>query len=173
MIRMRFFPILLGLLLLLSSCGVILRTVVAPEYKKASYNHILVVVNEKESGYSTTIAKTFEESLKEHVKNYQAKAEVYIDNQQSFSRIFADNLENQKLNQRIQQGNYDLIISLRPVSVSNDGMIVYEAVAMDTENGKEIWGAAIDTVSSKRAKKYGKSLGKNLLKQLKEDAVIK
>ena len=32
--------------------------------------------------------------------------------------------------------------------------------------------ARIDTVSSKRAKKYGKSLGKNLLKQLKEDAVI-
>ncbi len=173
MIRMRFYPILLGLLFVISSFGVILRTVVAPEYKKASYDHILVVVNAKESGYSNIIAKTFEESLRENVKNYQAKAEVYIDNQQSFGRIFADNLENQKLNQRIQQANYDLIISLRPVSVSTDGMVVYEAVALDTENEKEVWGAAIDTVSSKRAKKYGKSLGKNLLKQLKEDAVIK
>lgn len=82
-------------------------------------------------------------------------------------------MENQKLKQRIQQADYDLIISLRPVSVSNDGMIVYEAVALDTENVKEVWEAAIGTVSSKRAKKYGKCLGKNLLKQLKEDALIK
>jgi len=173
MIRIKFLSLLLGLLLLVSSCSVLLRTVVAPEYKKANYNHILVVVNAQESGYSHIIAREFEVALEENIKNYAAKADVYIDNQQSFGRVFANNLENQKLNQRIQQSDYDLILSLRPVSFSMDGKYVYEAVALDTENEKEVWGAAIDTVSGKKPKKYGKSLGQKLLEQLQEDAIIK
>lgn len=163
----------LCLLFLFSSCGVILRTVEAPEYKKDNYDNILVVMNANDAGLTNTIAREFDLSIRENKSDYPASVEVYIDQQQSFGRVFSDNLENQMLNQKVQEGNYDLIISIRPISLSTDKMYVYEAVAIDTQNQKEVWGAAIDTVSSKRPKKYGKSLGKNLLKQLREDGFIR
>lgn len=163
----------LSLIFLFSSCGVILRTVEAPEYKKDNYDNILVVMNGNEAGITHTIAHEFDLSIQENKSEYAASVEVYIDQQQSFGRVFSDNLENQILNQKVQEGSFDLIIAIRPITISSDAMHVYEAVAIDTQNQKEVWGAAIDSVSAKRAKKYGNSLGKNLLKKLRKDGFIK
>lgn len=165
-----------GLLLMftLSSCQVVLRSVVEPAYKKDQYDNILIVINAQPESITQLIAEEFSASIRKDRSSYSSlSARVHIDNQVSFGRVFSDNLDNQKLARKIENSNCDLIISIRPISLDlSVNKFVYEAVAIDTENNKEVWGAAIDSVSSMRARKFGKGLGKNLLEKLKEDDII-
>lgn len=164
------------IILFFSSCGVTLKSIVEKDLPQSYSNPLIVFPCVK----STEI---FAYKLKDHFEDiFNAngkKIEMYLFSTTPRKKELTLNEENvidKEINERIQNGNKDLLILFKPIELFyyNSGLqsASYEITGIDVVTHKEVWKAEFKSTSSFGPSVFAKLGVKKIFEQLKKDQIL-
>ena len=163
-------------IILLTSCGVSIDSVVDNSAIKEPYKNPLIVIPYEE--YST---KNFTEELKKKLevefKNANKKVEFLLVQQKSEKLTLNQNDDlNTKINDAIRTDNKDIVFIFKPTNLSyyNGGLqsATYKLTGIDVITKKEVWMAEFNSSSSFGPALFAEKSAKKIFEKLRLDKVL-
>ena len=170
--------IILGvIILLLSSCGVTLQSVVDNNLTKTYDNPLLVIPYEKHRtlNFSNNLKKNIEEIYS--VNN--EKVEVILIEQSSKADLTLNSTNDgeMKINNAITEDGKDIIIVFKPLNLQyyNNALqsISYQLIGTDIETRREVWKANFSSSGSFGPSTFARASAQKIYQQLKDDRILK
>lgn len=165
-------------MLILSSCGATLKSIVDSNLTKPYVNPLIVIPYDRSQG-----TRFWTKSLKLHLER------VFTANNQNVEVIALEGSRsplalnsgperelNQMINDKIAEDNKDLIIYFKPLRAEfyNNSLqsVSYEIVGTDVESKREVWKANFSASGSFGPSVFAESSAKKIFERLRNDRVI-
>lgn len=169
--------IILGVILLFSSCGVTLQSVVDNNLVKTYDNPLFVILYEKNRTLNFT--NNLKKNLEEIYSINNEKVELLLIEQSSKYDLTLNSIENveMKINNAITKDGNDIVIVFIPVNLQyyNNTLhsITYQLVGTDIETKREVWKANFSSYGSFGPSTLAKASAQKIYRQLKIDRILK
>jgi len=161
--------------LLLTNCGVTIKSVADKSITEPFQKPFIVIPYEK---YST---KNFSKKLKEKIEIEFQKdnkdVEIFIfEKQNKGLSLNANNDVDKRINSTIINNNIDLLLIFKPTHLqyTNGGLqsVTYELVGINTKTKKEVWKAEFSSTGSFGPSMFAEKSAKTIYEKLKVDKIL-
>jgi hypothetical protein len=161
-------------ILMFSSCGVTLQSVVQTELAKTYNNPLIVIPFEYQTEYFTNNLKR---NFKEVFDLNNKKVEILLIEISKEELALNSNDGNEiKINNAIMQDKKDLILIFKPVKLQyyNGGLqsASYQITGIDLETKREVWKANFSSSGSFGPSTFAKTSVQKIYQKLKDDKIL-
>jgi hypothetical protein len=163
-------------IILLTSCGVSIKSVVDSSAIKEPYKNPLIVIPFEK--YSTrNFSEKLKEKLEEEFNNENKKVEFLLVEQKSEKLALNENDDvNSKIDNAIRVDQKDIILIFKPTNLSyyNGGLqsATYKLTGIDVNTKKEVWKATFNSSSSFGPALFAEKSAQKIFEKLKTDKVL-
>jgi hypothetical protein len=162
--------------ILLTSCGVSIKSVVDNSLIDKPYNNPLIVIP-YEKGSTRNFSNKLKENIEIEFQSEQKPVEIFIFEKTSTGlTLNANSGIDQKINNVIINDKKDLLLIFNPTNLQyyNGGLqsATYELVGIDTQTKKEVWKATFNSNSSFGPAMFAEKSAKIIFEKLKADKVL-
>ena len=162
--------------ILLTSCGVSIKSVVDSSAIEKPYENTLIVIP-YEKGSTRNFSNKLKEKIELEFKAEQKRVEVFIFEKESNGlTLNANSGIDRKINDAILNDQKDLLLVFKPTNLQyhNGGLqsATYELVGIDTKSKKEVWKATFNSSSSFGPAMFAEKSAKTIFEKLKTDKIL-
>jgi hypothetical protein len=162
--------------ILLTSCGVSIKSVVDSSAIEKPYDNPLIVIP-YEKGSTRNFTNQLKEKIEIEFDVAKKPVEIFIfEKQNNGLTLNANSGIDKKINDAIINDQKDLLLIFKPTNLQyyNGGLqsATYELVGIDTQTKKEVWKATFNSSSSFGPAMFAVKSAKTIFEKLKTDKVL-
>lgn len=162
--------------LLLTSCGVSIKSVVDSSAIEKPYNNPLIVIP-YEKGSTRNFSEKLKEKLGIEFSNANKKVEFLLVEQKSEKLTLNQNDDvNSKIDNAVRTDQKDIVFIFKPTNLSyyNGGLqsATYKLTGIDVITKKEVWKAEFNSSSSFGPAMFAEKSAQKIFEKLKTDKVL-